>query len=284
MRNKLISFAQTIANIAQKPITPCMAHQSPYIISFGYFWIHSSLNASQDSEKYLFHPLFAQESSCNNHCFRYEVGTELGVAWLIIYFLLNKDFFQQTQQPSTASHIKQILDDLDIGFLASESNLGEEELQILSEIPKNSDMTLILGEELAMHDEAIEIAHIIGTLAQYLNIHIVIPTLETTITPNAHCSNIVFAPCESLPESNGNVIYIVPTETQPYILQTPLLFAPQNKLYDLQPIILKSHTQSFEACAKIDSHLKGTIGILYLPQESYQQVGYPYQKVEVIAR
>lgn len=284
MHNKLISFAQTIANIAQKPIAPCIAHQALYTISFGYFWTYSSLNISQDSKKYLFHPLFAQESSHNEHCFRYEVGTELGVAWLMIYFLLDKDFFRQTQQSSEISRIKQILDNLDIGFLASESSLGEEELQILSEIPKNSMMTLILGEELAMHDDAMEIAHIIGTLAQYLNINIIIPTLDATITPNAFCSNITLTPCESLPESNGNIIYIVPTKTQPYILQAPLLFAPQNKLSDLQPITLKSHTQSFEACAKIDSRLKGTIGILYLPQESYQQVGYPYQKVEVIAR
>ena len=91
---------------------------------------------------------------------KYEVGSEEGVAALLAEILL-KDI----EIPTPA---REILDDLDIGNLSAESNVGEEELEALSvSLANKKERTLIVGNDLYRHPRAENIAKLVALLERY---------------------------------------------------------------------------------------------------------------------
>lgn len=274
-----------------------------YMLSFGYFWEKENTLSYYQTHSHsarILHPLFLEENSQSDVCsIRYEVGTELGVAWLLAYALCNalrKSDTKSIKPDSLALSFFALLDEVDIGFLASESNLSEEELLGIGEWFINNQkqgyrFAYTLGYELSNHHQSAEILKILSALAHIFCLYAVqfafiMPQLAHPIIPNQHTplnSQSLPSLCDELPESNGNFIYLRESKnidsSHLLSLEAPTLFAPSLNLQDSQIITLCFEDQELKACYKLCPNLKGTIALLYLPKS--HTLGYPYKKVEV---
>lgn len=97
---------------------------------------------------------------------KYEVGSEEGVTALLVDTLL-KDI-------DIPVGVRAFLDDLDIGNLSAESNVGEEELEDLSKsLDKKSDFSLVVGADLYSHPQAENIAKLLALLEREAHFNVV---------------------------------------------------------------------------------------------------------------
>ncbi len=91
---------------------------------------------------------------------KYEVGSEEGAAALLAHTLLD--------EKKVPKKIRAYLDDLDIGHLSAESNIGEEELsQLKRSLLKKAGFTLVVGADLYNHPKAANIAKLLGIIELY---------------------------------------------------------------------------------------------------------------------
>ncbi len=91
---------------------------------------------------------------------KYEAGSEEGVAALLAETLL-----KEIELPKT---VRTFLDDLDIGNLSAESNIGEEELEALRKsLIKKSGFSLVVGSDLYAHPRASHIAKLLALFEVY---------------------------------------------------------------------------------------------------------------------
>ena len=97
---------------------------------------------------------------------KYEVGSEEGVAALLAHTLLSDTELTKT--------LKASLDDLDIGNLSAESNIGEEELEALRRsLLKKHGFSLVVGSDLYSHPRAEQIAKWIALLETYAGFNVI---------------------------------------------------------------------------------------------------------------
>lgn len=97
---------------------------------------------------------------------KYEVGSEEGVAALLVDTLL-----KEVEVPAA---VKTFLDNLDIGNLSAESNVGEEELEALRRsLIKKSGFSLVVGSDLYAHPRAAQIAKLLALLEKYADFNVV---------------------------------------------------------------------------------------------------------------
>ncbi len=91
---------------------------------------------------------------------KYEAGSEEGAAALLAKTLIDTK--------KVPSEIAAYLDDLDIGNLSAESNIGEDELEKLSKsLIKKSGFTLVAGSDLYNHPRAESIAKLLAAIELY---------------------------------------------------------------------------------------------------------------------
>ncbi len=107
------------------------------------------------------HPI--EDSNISNivtQFIKYEVGSEEGATALLANTLL-----QDKELPSS---LRDFLNDLDIGNISAESNIGEEELTALvRSLDKKAGFTLVVGSDLYNHPRAVQIAKLIGAIQKY---------------------------------------------------------------------------------------------------------------------
>ena len=97
---------------------------------------------------------------------KYEAGSEEGVAALLADTLL-----KETELPKA---LRDFFDDLDIGNLSAESNIGEEELEALRKsLIKKSGFSLVAGSDLYAHPRAAQIAKLLALLEMYAGFNVV---------------------------------------------------------------------------------------------------------------
>jgi len=97
---------------------------------------------------------------------KYEAGSEEGVVALLAETLL-KDI-------ELPENIRAVLNDLDIGNLSAESNVGEEELEALQKsLLKKSGFSLVIGSDLYAHPRAENIAKLVALLEQYAGFNVI---------------------------------------------------------------------------------------------------------------
>lgn len=98
---------------------------------------------------------------------KYEAGSEEGVAALLVNTLL-----KEIELPK---EIQVFLDDLDIGNLSAESNIGEEELEALAKsLLKKSGFSLVVGADVYAHPRAKNIAKLLGLLESFVGFNVVL--------------------------------------------------------------------------------------------------------------
>ena len=112
------------------------------------------------------HPLEEREiQNIVTQFIKYEAGSEEGVAALLADTLL-KDI-------EVPKAIREFLDDLDIGNLSAESNIGEEELEALKKsLIKKSGFSLVVGSDLYAHPRAEHIAKLVALLEEYAGFNV----------------------------------------------------------------------------------------------------------------
>jgi len=97
---------------------------------------------------------------------KYEPQSEEGVAALLVEMLL--------RDMEVPENVKAFLDDLDIGNLSAESNVGEEELELLRKsMLKKHGFSLIVGADLYAHPRAEQIAKILALVEKYTDFNVV---------------------------------------------------------------------------------------------------------------
>ncbi len=97
---------------------------------------------------------------------KYEAGSEEGAA-----ALLADELLREVELPKT---IREFFDDLDIGNLSAESNIGEEELEALRKsLIKKSGFSLVIGSDLYAHPRASQIAKLLALLEQYADFNVI---------------------------------------------------------------------------------------------------------------
>ena len=113
------------------------------------------------------HPLEDREmQNVVTQFIKYEAGSEEGAAALLADTLL-KEF----ELPKA---IRSFLDDLDIGNLSAESNIGEEELEALRKsLIKKSGFSLVVGSDLYAHPRAAHIAKLVALLEEYAGFNVI---------------------------------------------------------------------------------------------------------------
>jgi len=97
---------------------------------------------------------------------KYEAGSEEGVAALLADTLL-----KEIELPNA---LREFMDDLDIGNLSAESNIGEEELEALKKsLIKKSGFSLVIGSDLYAHPRAGQIAKLLALLEAYAGFNVI---------------------------------------------------------------------------------------------------------------
>ena len=98
---------------------------------------------------------------------KYEPNTEEGVVALLAYTLL--------RDKNIPKEVKELLDELDIGNLSADTNIGEEELEQLSKsFEKRRKFSLVVGADLYTNPRAENIAKYIALLEKYFNFNLIV--------------------------------------------------------------------------------------------------------------
>ncbi|MGM0623519.1 MAG: 2Fe-2S iron-sulfur cluster-binding protein, partial [Campylobacterota bacterium] len=189
-QNFLKAFAKTSGKSLYSATTQSVK-KSDFITLFGTkvaddnpivkYAINAASKANKADVIYL-HPI--EDSGIKNiitQSVRYEVGTEEGVA-----ALLADSFLQGVTLPK---EVQNYLDELDIGNLSAESNIGEEELEsIVKKLQRKKHKSLIVGSDLYAHKEAENIAKILGLIQNFAGIDVmIIPTATNTLGVSKIC-------------------------------------------------------------------------------------------------
>jgi len=123
---------------------------------------HTTMASKRNRARVVYmHPI--EDSNIGNivtQFIKYEVGSEEGAAALLANTLL-----QDKELPQS---LRDFLNDLDIGNISAESNIGEEELtELVQSLDKKTRFTLVVGSDLYNHPRAAQIAKLIGAIQKY---------------------------------------------------------------------------------------------------------------------
>ncbi len=110
---------------------------------------------------------------------KYEVGSEEGVLALLASYLIDNG----------SEEMKQYLDDLDIGYLSAESNVGEEELErLVKKMARKTNKTLVIGSDVFGHAKATNIGRLAAFIEKFSDFRIVaVPSQTNTLGVSLIC-------------------------------------------------------------------------------------------------
>lgn len=98
---------------------------------------------------------------------KYEVATEEGVLALIAKYILSNC--------EVDSKYRKYLDNLDIGYLSAESNIGEDELELMMKtLFKAKKNILVIGTDIVYHKRASNIAKLVALIEKYSDFSVLI--------------------------------------------------------------------------------------------------------------
>ena len=208
---------------------------------------------------------------------RYEVGTEEGVVALFLYEFANK---------SADSELNDFINALDYGYLSAESNVSEEELQMLKNaILKSKNPLLLVGRDIFTHSRKANILNMLSALRQHSHLEIL---CECDSLPQ----NYALEMPQNLPEHNGCVIFVdyansdsaKDSQDSHDSKQIPTLkisreFARAWRLSDKQEIRFTLDSQEIYAICDLSENFSGIIGILRGAKGLKQS--YPFKNISI---
>ena len=102
---------------------------------------------------------------------KYEVGTEEGVLALLAHVILADADLDENE--------REFFDDLDLGYIYAETNIGEEELSdMINSFTRAKNRVLIIGNDLIAHERSDNIAKLAALIEKYSSFSLVIVPRE----------------------------------------------------------------------------------------------------------
>lgn len=204
---------------------------------------------------------------------RYEVGAEEGVL-----ALLAKSFLLHVKLPDS---VKYYFDEFDEGYISAESNLGEEEIEEIEALyQKASNVLLVLGEDLVRHPRASAIAHLVGLIAKYGTVKLLVvgSTPEMIITGKSEC---VLDAVEDLKSFDGVVVYQCPamSKEEEHALIGSAQFQMAAKVQNSDKIHVIINQEVYSRTFVRDDSLKGVIALMPCAKADSN---YPYHVVKIV--
>lgn len=207
---------------------------------------------------------------------RYEVGTEEGVVALFLYEFVHN---------SADSKLNDFINALDYGYLSAESNVSEEELQMLKNaILKSKNPLLLVGRDIFAHSRKANILNMLSALRQHSHLEIL---CECDSLPQNYALDSI----ANLPEHNGCVIFVdysnsdlAQDSSDSQDSQIPTLkisreFARAWRLSDKQEIRFALDSQEIRAICDLSENFSGIIGILRGAKGLKQS--YPFKNISI---
>lgn len=106
---------------------------------------------------------------------KYEVGSEEGVMALLANHILENEILSDED--------RLYFNDLDLGYIGAESNVGEEELDLMMKsFSRSKNRVLVVGQDLFAHNRASNIAKLAAMIEKYSDFSLlVVPTKVNTL-------------------------------------------------------------------------------------------------------
>ena len=106
---------------------------------------------------------------------KYEVGTEEGVLALLAQTLITGEELTKREQ--------NFIDGLDEGYLSAETNVGDDELDLMKkQFMRSKSKTLVVGADLLAHERVENIARLVALIEKYSDFKVlVVPTEVNTL-------------------------------------------------------------------------------------------------------
>jgi len=106
---------------------------------------------------------------------KYEVGTEEGVLALLVQTLIVDQELTQREQA--------FIDSLDEGYLSAETNVGDDELELMKkQFLRSKSKTLVIGSDILAHERVENIARLVALIEKYSDFKVlVVPTEVNTL-------------------------------------------------------------------------------------------------------
>ena len=212
-------------------------------------------------KNFLFHPLNREIKNVTNLC--YEVEAEEGVVALLAFYLTKKEKLTQKECD--------FLESLDIGYLSSECNIGEEELEFLRVCASDSENVILeVGKDLIAHK-------------RFKNIQAILKILEKSL--EIHCDFMLndydLEEIASIKENNGIIVYMQESPIKKPLLEVSKQFAFVGKIKnecEVEVNFLDKNLTPLIADLKIREDFKGNVGFL---QSANQKSGFCYQQISL---
>ncbi|WP_104747792.1 hypothetical protein [Helicobacter cetorum] len=204
----------------------------------------------------------------------YEINTEVAILTLILRGILEKK-----------SQLKgHVLENIDVGYLSSEANMSEEELQeLIMLIFKAQKVVLVLNREITKHANGVFLYTLLSELQNYLEI-LHIPCNDLDATPTFYHSKdkelllttalkeqiLPFEPqlkskdlepLEQIHEANGSFVYLAYSSAKNPKLYFSKQFKMANKI-NYSKAQLQILNKTIECELKESPYLKGLVAIL----------------------
>lgn len=197
---------------------------------------------------------------------RYEAGTEEGISALFLH-----DFCQSLE-------LKNYIDALDYGYLTSETNISEEEMQELKDcFDLHKKPLLLIGSNFYMHTKSRNILSMFSYLAESLNIAFLSMNENEIFTIKNRISNL--EAISELPENNGCMVYVDSKLYKRSVLRFSSEFAKAWRIKNGDVIDIAFDGFNIKTDAILDTKLCGVIGILGLDMDI--DCGYRYKQVVI---
>ena len=251
---------------------------SDFIISFGTFCedkqiINSIEEAvNKNSAKFIYmHPIDnANLKPFYSQLIKYEVGSEEGISSLLL------NCFVKNSNPE----IENFIENLDLGYISAESSAGEEEFEEAFEVyEKAKNKTLIIGNDLILHERVENIVKLLAVVKKYSDFNLVVldENLEKSIDS---CTNFDLEELEELKSFNGTLVYKIVDEKNDELVVSQT-FANIAKVGNDNEVYVISKDEKIKRILKIDKNLNGTIGILKTKINEDIFNGYKYKQVKI---
>lgn len=187
---------------------------------------------------------------------KYEVGSEEGVLAMILNFCATKK----------DDKLDKFLENLDIGYISAECNIGEEEIEELALHVKGG--YLYICEDLEFHERAENIAKLLSMCQYYCGFNIVYEKLDNSIDTD---NLIVADEIEELKSFDGAIVHYIDGDKR---LFGSNQFALSSRIKDRDMVLVKTKNSQFHREFVIKDDLKGTIGLL---EGKKQEDTYAYE-------
>ena len=251
---------------------------SDFIISFGTFCedkliINSIEEAvNKNSAKFIYmHPIDnANLKPFYSQLIKYEVGSEEGICALLLNSFVK----------SSNTEIENFIENLDLGYISAESSAGEEEFEEAFEIyEKAKNKTLIIGNDLILHERVENIVKLLAVVKKYSDFNLVVldESLKKSIDS---CTNFDLEELEELKSFNGTLVYKIVDEKNDELVVSQT-FANIAKVGNDNEVYVISKDEKIKRILKIDKNLNGTIGILKTKINEDIFNGYKYKQVKI---